>query len=157
MPGTILNEGKNCWKLRRAGGAKFLIDGAAYFAAVADAMERAEDSILIVGWDFDSRIRLRPETKHSKDLGRFLRSLISRKRKLRVNILIWNFAAIYAALKREPPPNVSSGWRTHSRVQFHMDANHPLGASHHSKVVVIDDAVAFVGGLDLAKGRWDTP
>src|SRR5262249_2866852 len=38
-----------------------------------------------------------------------------------------------------------------------MDSSHPLGASHHSKVVVIDDAVAFVGGIDLAKGRYDTP
>jgi phosphatidylserine/phosphatidylglycerophosphate/cardiolipin synthase-like enzyme len=31
------------------------------------------------------------------------------------------------------------------------------GASHHPKIVVIDDAIAFVGGLDLARGRWDTP
>ncbi|MGA1796969.1 MAG: VTT domain-containing protein, partial [bacterium] len=31
------------------------------------------------------------------------------------------------------------------------------GGSHHQKIVVIDDAVAFVGGLDLTRGRWDTP
>src|SRR5690606_40564397 len=29
--------------------------------------------------------------------------------------------------------------------------------SHHQKIVVIDDAVAFVGGMDLAQERWDTP
>jgi len=38
-----------------------------------------------------------------------------------------------------------------------MDGSHPVGASHHAKIVVVDDSVAFTGGLDLAKGRWDTP
>src|SRR5262249_10768190 len=157
MPGEILREGKNCWKLAQAGRVKFLIDGAAYFAALADALERAEESILIVGWDFDSRVKLRPNAKHARDLGRFLKSLIWLKRRLHLNILIWNYAAIYAALKRDSPPKFNAGWGKHARIRFEMDANHPLGASHHSKVVVIDDKIAFVGGLDLAKGRWDTP
>jgi phosphatidylserine/phosphatidylglycerophosphate/cardiolipin synthase-like enzyme len=30
-------------------------------------------------------------------------------------------------------------------------------ASHHQKLVVIDDRVAFVGGIDLSRWRWDTP
>src|SRR5204863_3831508 len=34
---------------------------------------------------------------------------------------------------------------------------HPFGASHHQKIVVIDDALAFAGGLDLTIRRWDTP
>lgn len=29
--------------------------------------------------------------------------------------------------------------------------------AHHEKLVVVDQAVAFLGGLDLAYGRWDTP
>ncbi len=27
--------------------------------------------------------------------------------------------------------------------------------AHHEKIVVIDQSVAFVGGIDLAYGRWD--
>ncbi|MEN3292845.1 MAG: phospholipase, partial [Burkholderiales bacterium] len=46
---------------------------------------------------------------------------------------------------------------THRRLAFRMDSRHPIGASQHQKVVVIDDAVAFVGGLDLTRSRWDTP
>ena len=61
------------------------------------------------------------------------------------------------ALERETTPFFGPGWRRHPRIHFHMDGNHPIGASHHSKIVVVDDAVAFVGGLDLARGRWDTP
>ncbi|MEN3352421.1 MAG: phospholipase, partial [Betaproteobacteria bacterium] len=48
-------------------------------------------------------------------------------------------------------------WRTHRRLSFRLDDQHPLGASHHQKVVVVDNAVAFVGGLDLTHCRWDTP
>ena len=33
----------------------------------------------------------------------------------------------------------------------------PFGAAHHQKLVVVDDAVAFAGGLDLTIRRWDTP
>lgn len=29
--------------------------------------------------------------------------------------------------------------------------------AHHEKLVVVDQSVAFLGGLDLAYGRWDTP
>ena len=29
--------------------------------------------------------------------------------------------------------------------------------SHHEKLVVVDNTFAFIGGLDLAYGRWDTP
>lgn len=27
--------------------------------------------------------------------------------------------------------------------------------AHHEKLLVVDQAVAFLGGLDLAYGRWD--
>jgi phosphatidylserine/phosphatidylglycerophosphate/cardiolipin synthase-like enzyme len=36
------------------------------------------------------------------------------------------------------------------------DGAHPVGASHHQKIVVIDDALAFVGGMDFAQCRRDT-
>ncbi|KAG8909645.1 Phospholipase D1 [Tulasnella sp. 408] len=29
--------------------------------------------------------------------------------------------------------------------------------AHHEKMCVIDEAIAFMGGLDLCFGRWDTP
>lgn len=27
--------------------------------------------------------------------------------------------------------------------------------AHHEKLVIVDQSVAFVGGIDLAYGRWD--
>ncbi|MCX2723964.1 phospholipase D-like domain-containing protein [Roseibium salinum] len=37
-----------------------------------------------------------------------------------------------------------------------LDTMHPFYASHHQKIIAIDDTVAFVGGVDLTTGRWDT-
>jgi phospholipase D1/2 len=156
----ILRQGRNCWKIVRSSRVKFLIDGAAYFSALAEALEQARESILILGWDFDSRIRLRPQANDpavaAEDLGTLLNRVIAKRRKLHAHVLIWDYAMVFA-LEREPVPFFGRGWRKSSRIQFRLDGNHPIGASHHAKIVVIDDAIAFVGGLDLAKGRWDTP
>src|SRR5262249_39207159 len=43
------------------------------------------------------------------------------------------------------------------RVRFALDDAVPFGSSQHQKLVVIDDRVAFSGGLDLTIRRWDTP
>ena len=158
MP-DILREGRNCWKITDASRVKFLIDGAAYFAALADALDQARESILIVGWDFDSRVQLKYPAGGadvSPTIGDILNSLAARRRELQIHILVWDFAMIFA-LDREMMPFFGPGWRRHPRVHFHMDGNHPIGASHHSKIVAIDDSLAFAGGLDIAKGRWDTP
>jgi phosphatidylserine/phosphatidylglycerophosphate/cardiolipin synthase-like enzyme len=48
------------------------------------------------------------------------------------------------------------GWTTHDRLHFEFDSNHPPGGSLHEKIVVIDDRVAFIGGFDLGRRRWDT-
>ena len=37
-----------------------------------------------------------------------------------------------------------------------LDGAHPPGASHHQKIVVIDDSLAFCGGIDMTGDRWDT-
>ena len=38
-----------------------------------------------------------------------------------------------------------------------LDAAYPPGASHHHKIVVVDDCLAFCGGIDMTSNRWDTP
>ncbi|MDQ3231979.1 MAG: VTT domain-containing protein, partial [Pseudobdellovibrionaceae bacterium] len=48
------------------------------------------------------------------------------------------------------------GWFSHARMHFKMDAAHPVGASQHQKFVVVDQSIAFLGGLDLTIRRWDT-
>jgi phospholipase D1/2 len=152
----ICVEGKNCCSISRANRAAFLVDGEAYFSTLASTFERAQRFIFIAGWQLDSRLRLNPRNAGSPCFGDFLHDLVRVNRKLRVYVLLWDFAMVYAA-DREIIPLYSHPWRTHRRIHFRLDSSHPVGASHHQKIVVIDDAVAFAGGLDIAEHRWDTP
>ena len=54
-------------------------------------------------------------------------------------------------------PIYGLGWRPHRRVRLRYDDHYPVGASQHQKIIVIDGALAFCGGLDLTRSRWDTP
>jgi phosphatidylserine/phosphatidylglycerophosphate/cardiolipin synthase-like enzyme/uncharacterized membrane protein YdjX (TVP38/TMEM64 family) len=162
----ILDPGRNCWRVEHADRVAFLVDGAAYFAALAAAMERAQESILIVGWDVNSRMLLCPDAPEvedaanaaeeaAADLGSMLDRLAAERPALRIHILVWDYAPIYF-FERQLLPRFWLDWRRHARVRARLAADHPPGASHHQKIVVVDDAVAFVGGLDLTINRWDT-
>jgi phospholipase D1/2 len=151
----ILREGRNCWRREHADRVAFLVDADEYFTAFREAAKRAERSILIVGWDVHSQVDLSPAGEPRTTLSAFLDGLVRRRPRLRVDILAWDFAMIYA-LEREPLPLLQFGLRTHRRIRLRLDGSHPLGASHHQKIVVIDDSIAFVGGLDLTSHRWDT-
>ncbi|WP_206956744.1 VTT domain-containing protein [Trinickia acidisoli] len=155
----LLEVGRNCESIRHANRLALLIDGNAYFSALREALVRAERTIFIVGWDLDSRMRLVPEGANDglpEALGEFLQALSAIRRRLRIYILAWDFAMIYA-FEREWMPVYQTGWRSQRGIVFRQDGFHPRGASHHQKMVVIDDRLAFVGGLDLTRSRWDTP
>jgi phospholipase D1/2 len=157
-PGSLFQPGRNCMRVARARRAAVLIDGDAYFRAFMRAAERAQRSIIIVGWDFDSRTRLSwDETDRGVPvvLGDFLNFLARRRRSLRIHILDWDFPMVFG-IDREFPPIYGTGWQQHRRVQMRYDNTHPTTGSHHQKIVVIDDAIAFSGGLDLTWRRWDT-
>lgn len=159
LTGSLLVAGRNCWRIEPAHRLAFLIDAAAYFAAVRSAIAQAKRTVFILGWDFDSRIRLVPGARdgYPEHLGGFLKEVVRRQRNLHMYVLSWDFAIVFVK-DREWMPLYKLGWRTHPRprLSFRLDDKHPLGGSHHQKVVVVDDAVAFVGGIDLTHGRWDT-
>jgi phosphatidylserine/phosphatidylglycerophosphate/cardiolipin synthase-like enzyme/uncharacterized membrane protein YdjX (TVP38/TMEM64 family) len=156
-PGSSLFvPSRNCWRVERADRASFLIDGDAYFHAFRTAAIRARHRIMILGWDFDSRINMlidRESDGFPDRLGEFLHALLIRRRRLQIYVLTWDFHMIYW---KEREWWLPSKLAAHRRLHFHKDGAHPVGASHHQKVVIVDDAVAFVGGLDFAQCRWDT-
>jgi phospholipase D1/2 len=156
----ILREGETCWRIARAGRAAVLVDGAAYYGALRRALLKAERSVFIVGWDIDSRVELRGAADDGEDgapraLGELLAYLVSRRPELRVYLLLWDYSMLYA-LEREPLPSLRLDWATPPQIKVCLDDVLPIGACHHQKIVVIDDAVAFSGGLDLTIRRWDT-
>jgi phospholipase D1/2 len=150
--------GHNCWRVAPASRVAFLVDGENYYRALAESFAAAERSIDIVGWDVNSRTRMiDPDNPLGlpHELGPMLDALVARRRRLHARVLEWDFPMLYA-LDRELLPLVQFGWRTHRRVHFRLDSGHPLGGSQHQKIVAIDDKIAFVGGMDISHGRWDS-
>ena len=81
----ILKEGKNCWRIRKATRVAFLVDAAAYFDAFARSAARARESILIAGWDIDSRVRLFRERKRDglpSTLLEFMKAVVKKQKSL---------------------------------------------------------------------------
>lgn len=157
---SLLRAGRNCCAVARAGRVALLVDADAYFTAFYRAALRARRSITILGWDFNSQTRLHfdplPEGAPPALLGEFLNHLVRRNHRLRVNVLDWDYPMVYGT-DREFPPLYGFGWKPARRVRLRYDDTHPVGGSQHQKIVLIDDAVAFVGGIDLALNRWDNP
>ncbi|MGM0428477.1 MAG: VTT domain-containing protein [Thermodesulfobacteriota bacterium] len=143
----------------RAERFSFLIDADVYFRSLISAIDQAKHTVYISGWDINSQVRLsRSENGPDPDitLGAYLYEKAGQTPGLEIYILCWDFSLIYT-LEREFLPAWRLGSKTHERIHFHLDDDHPTGASHHQKFVVVDDALAFCGGLDLTKHRWDTP
>jgi phosphatidylserine/phosphatidylglycerophosphate/cardiolipin synthase-like enzyme len=142
----------------RAHRAAFLVDGEAFFTALAAALERARHQVILLGWDFHGSVRLRRDSRRRSlpdDFMGLLEALLERRPGLEIYVLGWSYG-IARAIVRELAPRLHLGLHAHPRLHFRLDADHPLLASHHQKIVAIDDAIAFSGGFDVTTSRWDT-
>jgi phospholipase D1/2 len=155
---TILRPGVNCWRVERTPRFYCIQDAADYFRLVRQAMLRAKHSIFTLGWDTAAAADLLPG-EHPPDGPTTFKELVAfiarRNRDLRIQILTWDYASVYA-LERDPFARLKFQWGTPPNVTFAFDGHHATGGSHHQKIVVIDDALAFCGGIDLTGHRWDT-
>jgi phosphatidylserine/phosphatidylglycerophosphate/cardiolipin synthase-like enzyme len=150
----IVVEGRSCWRVARADRIAVLIDGAAYFRALLDAFRLARERIMVLGWDFDPRVRLDPDDRNT-ELRRLLPALADARPELEIFVLIWDVAVVFGP-SRTIAPLVDREWQSHPRIHLDFDGHHPPQASQHEKIVCVDDALAFVGGIDLTVGRWDS-
>jgi phosphatidylserine/phosphatidylglycerophosphate/cardiolipin synthase-like enzyme len=157
----LLTPGQTCWRLARADQFACIIDAADYFYQVKSAMLRAQHRIMLIAWDLDARMSFERGAKAlpgPNQLGAFLYWMLWKRPTLEVYLLKSNlrllpaFDGIWYGLTPVTLINRLSSKRIH----FAVDGAHPVGAVHHQKIAVIDDAVAFCGGLDLTIERWDT-
>lgn len=152
----VVVAGHNCWRIERADRVAVVVDAADYFHFVRELCEHARNLLIFVGWDFDSRITLEPGNKAERvRLSRYFLRLARRNPHRRIAILKWRFGALKQFLI---PTSLWTliRWEATRAIDFKFDGAHPAGCSHHQKIVVVDDAVAVCGGIDLAAGRWDT-
>lgn len=152
-----LEPGHNCWRVVQAERAALVVDAADYFRLAREAMLRAEAQILLIGWDFDTRIVLdaAPRDVAPTNLGPFLSWLAKHRPGLSIHMLKWGLG-VPKLLGRGTTVFRLVRWAMSKQISFKLDGVHPLGASHHQKILVVDDKLAFCGGIDMTASRWDT-
>lgn len=159
MTDSIFRPTKNCWKVDQIEQGSLLIDSADFYRAVHAAICKAEKSLFILGWDIDSGAQLlRGEDQRSTSEPPVLIELLSKKARekpdLNIYILIWDSSVAFVG-EREFLPELVWTNNTPENIHFHLDDTIPLWGSHHQKIIVVDDQIAFSGGMDLARQRWD--
>ena len=155
---------------REGNRIKWYIDGRDYFHAVSVALERAKETIYIADWWISPELFLRrpPAFNQEWRLDQTLKRAAERGVKIYVIVykevaqaLTCNSAHTKHALEGLCP----EGSKGHKNivVMRHPDHNVFENAgdmtfywAHHEKFIVIDYDLAFIGGLDLCFGRWDT-
>ncbi len=157
----MLTEGETCWRVVRADQFACLIDGADYFRHVKAAMLRAQHRIMLIGWDFDARMTFERGAKTlpgPNQLGALVHWMLWKRPDLEIYLLRSNLRLIPAFddIWLGVTPVAVVNRLSSKRIRFAVDSACPTGAVHHQKIVVVDDAVAFCGGIDLTVDRWDT-
>lgn len=155
---NMLVPGKTCQRIENADGLRIIFEGRDYFRAVKEAMLNAKKTIMMIGWDFDTRIEFEPDEQTldgPNQLGEFLSWLSTERDHVQLYMLKWDMGAMQSIMRGMVPIAVRP-MRFSDNFHFHLDSTHPVGAAHHSKIIIIDDQIAFCGGIDMTAGRWDT-
>ncbi len=150
---------EDCWRIERAGRASVIVDAEDYFRHARAAMLKAKQRIMLIGWDFDARITLIREDEAADGapvvIGDFINWLVDNRPGLHIYLLRWDIGAVKSIFRGKTVLTLMK-WMRHPRITVKLDSHHPPAASHHQKIVVIDDCFAFCGGIDMTGDRWDT-
>jgi len=154
---NLPEPGRSCFRIDNAERFSVIVDADDYFHYARAAMINAKRRITLVGWDFDARIKLgrSGHDEGPEKLGAFIYWLVERNPELEIFLLRWDIGAL-ATLTRGTTFFTLLKWMRHPRIHTKLDSAHPTGSSHHQKIVVIDDCLAFCGGIDMTADRWDT-
>jgi phospholipase D1/2 len=136
---------------------EFYIDGCSYFEALAHAIESAQESVFICGWWVSPEFLL-VRSHNKKTLDYRLDKLLARtaKRGVKIYVVVY-YESSFISNDSAHTLEALEALHSNIRVLRHPQIILPTYWSHHEKLVVIDQAQGFVGGLDICFGRYDTP
>ncbi|XP_070538246.1 phospholipase D1-like isoform X2 [Ptychodera flava] len=154
---TKRNRYKSFAPVRSESYANWYIDGADYFNAVADSLESAKEEIFITDWWLSPEIYMkRPVTEGNKWR---LDQILRRKAESGVKIFVLLYKEVEMALGLKSSYSKLTLRKLHPSIKVMRHPDHVPGGvllwAHHEKTVVIDQNIAFLGGIDLCYGRWD--
>ncbi|XP_068600156.1 phospholipase D2 [Brachionichthys hirsutus] len=135
---------------------KWYVNGSGYFADLADALEKAQEEIFITDWWLSPEVFLkRPATDNYWRLDEILKR--KAEQGVKVCVLLYKEVELALGINSEHSKKTLMNMHPNIKVMRHPDLSSVVVLwAHHEKMVAIDQTVAFVGGIDLAFGRWDT-
>uniref|UniRef100_A0A8D2LLM3 phospholipase D n=1 Tax=Varanus komodoensis TaxID=61221 RepID=A0A8D2LLM3_VARKO len=162
----IRKNGNNFLKHHRFGSyaavqedtlAKWYVNAKGYFEDVANAMEAAKEEIFITDWWLSPEIFMkRPVVEGNRWR---LDCILRRKAQQGVKIFVMLYKEVELALGINSEYTKRTLMHLHPNIKVMRHPDHVSSTvylwAHHEKLVVIDQSIAFVGGIDLAYGRWD--
>lgn len=130
------------------------LGGKEYFFALIEIFKQAKKSIYITGWQVNWDAQLAQEIR----LVDALLEAVQKNPGLKVYIMPWKNSPLLETYSAATERVFSAMNTFLGRQAFYIQcAGSKSGPffSHHQKCVIIDDRIAFVGGIDLAYGRYD--
>ena len=154
-------------------GAKWFVDGHDYFQYLHSQLLKAIESVFITDWFLSPELALRRPVNYNNFIGE--KNISENKKSLDLSnanrlmdifyVLAKKGVKVYILLFCEPSLalSINSQYTKKTLKELHPNikiTRHPKGTqsilwSHHEKLVIIDQRIAFVGGLDLCWGRYD--
>jgi phosphatidylserine/phosphatidylglycerophosphate/cardiolipin synthase-like enzyme len=137
---------------REGNDVEILIDGAAYLPRVAEELARARSHVHLTGWYFSPELAL---TRGDQPVT--LRNLLGElAERIPVRVLIWSGAPLPVFRpSRGDVQSMVARFRRGTQIHCEFDSCVRLMHCHHEKTIVVDDRVAFVGGIDLTYDSGD--
>lgn len=139
--------------------AQWLVDGRDYMWNVSRAINMAKDVIYIHDWWLSPQLYMRRPAAISQKWR--LDRLLQRKAREGVKIFIIIYRNVEAAIPIDSEFTKFSMLDLHPNIFVQRSPNqfkkNQFFFAHHEKICIVDHTVAFVGGIDLCFGRWDTP
>ena len=140
---------------REGNSVEVLIDGDQALGAMAEALKAATSHIHIAGWHLAPEFRLRRDD----DFPALRDLLADLAERVEVRVLLWAGPPVPVFAPTRPAVRaVRRKLVEGTKVQCVLDARERTLHCHHEKIIVVDDEVAFVGGIDLSDlsgDRWD--
>jgi len=135
---------------RSACSVELLVDGAEALPRIREEIEGARSHVHVAGWFFTPGLPL----GHG---GPTVAALLAQAaERLPVRVLAWAGAPLpLFHPDRGEVRDMRDALRRGSRVDVRLDAKERPMHCHHEKVVLVDDRVAFVGGMDLTSFAGD--
>ena len=152
--------------------AHWFTDGQDYFKDLSEKLMQAKETIFITDWWLSPEVWLvRPvptttymalayQNKNKKETGPYSRLMDilyqCANRGVKVYVLVYAECSLALTLNSAHSQHALEALHPNIQVERHPQNCTDLLWSHHEKLVIIDQIIGYVGGLDLCWGRWDT-